>query len=288
MRIAIVHPYEKAKWTESVQWDGLHAALERIADEHTVDWYLQKEEPDDSYDWILPWGVGSLPFNNTIERYKARKALLCAGHPQDQANFDKFEAIFVESPEVYDQIRRSGYRTVLAFGTDELFYYNRKYREIIYDVFFPGTYSPWKRQNLLTAACRKWKVATCGIVQPDGVGIYQDLEQAGGYVLTGLMPSRIVSYLYNMTRVVVVPAWHGSERTVLEAMASNTPLVLVKDNSLACSLVTDEVVLVDPTEEAIVEAVELALGRKVNTRKHILKNYTSEIYAQKILEVLEK
>lgn len=282
-RIAIVHPNERAKWSEPVTWDGLHAALKIVAQKHQVDWFLAGDMPDNTYDWIIPWGVGSEPFNNTIEKYKGRKALLCAGHPQDTANFEKFEAIFVESPAVAKQILHP--KVIIAFGTDIEFFKPTDEKKM-FDVFYPATYSPWKRQDLLARASDRLKVLTCGVVQPDGAYIYGAC-QTMGYTLSGLVPTALIAKLYNMSRVVCITAWHGSERTVLEAMSTNIPLVITKDNELACSLTPESVVKVDPNPQAIREAIELALVSKVNTRDYVLKNYSEKIYAQKILEVIE-
>lgn len=284
MRIAIIHPWEGAKFTEPIQWDGLHSALKIISKRHQVDWFLAGDEPDDSYDWILPWGVGSIPFNNTIEKYKGRKALLCAGHPQDTANFEKFEAIFVESPAVAKQILHP--KVVLAFGTDTKFFRPQE-EEKMFDVFFPATYSPWKRQDLLAEACKGLKVLTCGVIQPDGVEIFKKCQDTG-YTLAGIVPTSLVSKLYNMSKVVCVTAWHGSERTTLEAMSSNVPLVITQDNELACSLTTDEVMKVAPVPNMIRDAIDTALQfSQRNTRDHVLQRYSEREYANKILEVLE-
>lgn len=283
MKIAIVHPWNQAKWIFPLMHDGLKAAMNLIGQKHQVDWFLQGDEPDKSYDWILPWGVGSLPFNNTIEKFKGRKALICAGHPQDTANFDKFEAIFVESPQVYEQIRAKGYRTILAFGTDTDFFKPRDEKKM-FDAFFPATFSPWKRQSLFAHAVKDRGMA-CGFVQPDGGPELLACEENNTYTMTGLIPTRLVSQMYNMTNSVVITAWHGSERTALEAMASNVPLVVTKDNDLTCSLLTDECIKVDPSN--VRKGFLEALGRKVNTREHILENYSHVKYAQKLLKVLE-
>lgn len=282
MRIAIIHPNEKAKWSEPITWDGLHAALKIIGRKHQVDWCLAGDEPDDSYDWIIPWGVGSEPFNNTIERYKGRKALLCAGHPQDTANFEKFEAIFVESPDMRRQILHP--KVVLAFGTDTEFFKPQE-EEKIFDVFYPASYSSWKRQDLFAQATKGLKALTCGTVQADGIDLFKQCEQS--YAIAGPVPTAIVAKLYNMSKVVCITAWHGSERTVLEAMSTNIPLVITRDNVLACSLGNGEVIQVDPNPESIQEGVNRALRRIVRTRDFIIKNYSQGEYSRKILEVLE-
>lgn len=293
-RIAIIHPWEGAKFIEPIQWDGLRAALQIVGQKHQVDWFLAGDVPDDSYDWIIPWGVGSIPFNNTIEKYKGRKALLCAGHPQDTANFEKFEAIFVESPAVAKQILHP--KVILAFGTDlEFFRPAPSDEKKIFDVFFPATYSPWKRQDLFAQATKGLKALTCGVIQPDGIELFKQCQDNGGYTLAGIVPTKLVSNLYCMSRVVCITAWHGSERTTLEAMATNTPLVITRDNELACSLTTDKVIKVDPISSAIREGIQEAFERyyfqrvpeQLNTRKYVLDNYSESDYARKIVEVIE-
>lgn len=287
MKISIIHPHSTAKWAFGIQWDGLRKALQIIGQKHEVQWYLGGDEPEETFEgWIIPWGVGSLPFNYTIKKYtKARKALLCAGHPQDTANFEKFEAIFVESPAVARQIVHP--KVILAFGADTDFFKPRK-TEKMFDVFFPATYSQWKRQDLLFAATWNLKTLTCGVVQPDGESVYQGFKKdVTHYTIAGLVPSRLIAQLYNLSHVVCITAWHGSERTTLEAMASNVPLVITRDNELACSLTNDEAIKVDPESHAIREGIDESLSKYVNTRNYVLNKYSAERYAEKILEVIE-
>ena len=283
MRVAIVHPWEGAKFTEPVQWDGLHKALQIIGQKHQVDWFLAGDVPDDTYNWIIPWGVGSIPFNYTIEKYKARKAFLCAGHPQDTANFEKFEAIFVESPAVAKQILHP--KVVLAFGTDTDFFKPEEEEEI-FDVFFPATYSPWKRQDLFAEATKGLKALTCGVVQPDGIEIYNKCKEVGGYTMAGLVPSKLIAKLYNMSKVVCITAWHGSERTALEAMASNRPLIITKDNELTCSLAGNGY-CIEPNPEKLRYWIEKLMDDTTDMRTHVMQRYTHQHYAQKLLSVIE-
>ena len=285
MKIAIIHPWDRAKWNEPIIWDGLHGALKEVAKKHQVDWFLQGDEPDDSYDWIIPWGVMSIPFDSTIEKYKGRKAIFCAGHPQDIANIDKFEAIFVESPAVQEQMSKHHPKVILAFGTDTDFFKPTE-EEKMFDAFYPATYSPWKRQDLFAEATKGYKALTAGVVQPDGTDLY-NLSEKLGYVMGGLVPTKLIAQLYNMSKVVVITGYHGSERTVLEAMSSNIPLVVTRDNTLTCSLLSDECIRVNPDPQSIRKGFEKALKMKVNTRDYVLKNYSHETYAQRILEVIE-
>lgn len=299
-KIAIIHPWDRAKWSEPLMWDGLHAALKLVGEKHQVDWFLQGDEPDDSYDWIMPWGVGSLPFNDTIERFSGRKALICAGHPQDTKNMEKFDAVFVESPAVYRELLPFCKRVEIAFGTDTDFFYpdpisyycnvcrvGRDKR--IFDVFYPATFSDnWKRQQLFAEASRGYKAMACGLLQPDGVEGYKKCIENGVYVMEGLIPTRLIAELYRQSRVCVITSWHGSERSALEALSSNLPLVITRDNDLTCSLVGEKAIVVDPTPEDIKRGIEIALSETVtDNRSWVLDNYSHHKYAEKLLEVIE-
>lgn len=285
MKIAVVQPWGQAKWAFPQQHDGLQAALELIGKDHQVDWYLSGDEPKDEYDWILPWGVGSIDFNFKIQNYKkARKALFCAGHPDDLFNIEKFETVFVESPAVYEKMRPHCKRTVLAFGVDTD-YFKPTGEKKIYDACYVATFSPWKRQRLFGQAIGPRGIVA-GTAQIDGQVDLEECQKAGTNVLLGLLPYPLVSRLYNVSRTGVITSWHGSERTVLEMMSSNLPLVLTKDNELACSLTAGLALIVEPTVEEVRKGFETALTLEVHSRDYILEKYSHRIYAQKILEVL--
>lgn len=290
-KIAIIHPWDRSKWNEPVIWDGLHGALKIVGEKHQVDWFLQGDEPDDSYDWIIPWGVMSIPFNNTIEKYRGKKAIFCAGHPQDKANMDKFDAIFVESPEMLEAFKPYHPRVVLAFGTDTDFF-RPTGEEKMFDAFYPATYSPWKRQDLFAEATKGYKALTAGYIQPDGFNLYRQCDEIGGYVMGGLVPTNIIAKLYNMSKVVVITGYHGSERTALEAMASGAPVVITRDNTLTLSLLPAGAIIVNPDPVSIRKGFEEALelleeGMDLSLRQYVLDNYSHKLYAQKILGVIE-
>lgn len=289
-KIAVIWEYNRGKWTVPVSHDGLKMALDIVAKQYEVDWFLEGEAPgvDDGYDFVCIWGVGSLPSCNTVDKYiHAKKILFCAGHPQDLANIEKFDHVFVESPAVYEQMLPFCKSISIAFGVDTDFF-KPSNEEKILDVFFPATYSLWKRQDLFGQAVVGLKALTCGTMQPDGLSLYDICNQNGVYTQVGLMPAKLISQLYNMSRVVCVTAWHGSERTILETQASNTPLVLVRDNELGVTLVTDETIIVEPNPPAIRAGIDQALQKTVNTREFILKKYSAEKYAQEILEILKQ
>ena len=193
MKIAIVHPWDRSKWSEPLMWDGLHGALKLVGQKHQVDWFLQGDEPDDSYDWIIPWGVMSLPFNKTIEKFKGRKAIFCAGHPSDIENIEKFDHVFVESPAVYKEMMPFAKSISIAFGTDTDFF-KPSDEPKMFDAFYPATFSDnWKRQALFAEAVKGYRAMACGLVQPDGVEGYRNCLDNGVYVMAVLIPTALIA-----------------------------------------------------------------------------------------------
>lgn len=290
LKIAIVHPDPVAEWSFPSMWDGLKAAINIIGKKHAVKWFLGDHKPDNTWDWILPWGVCSMPFNQTLGNYSGKKALLCAGHPDDIQNIDQFEAVFVESPLVYEKMKDKHPNVILAFGTDMDFFSPNPNQEKIYDAFYPGTLSDnWKRQNLFAEATRGYRSLCAGVIQPDGVWSYRQCMEANTDVIAGLLPTKLIADLYQMSKTVVITGWHGSERSALEAAANNLPLVVTKDNDLLCSIFPDDLITkVDPTPKAIRDGFLEALTKTVDTRKYLFdQGYTAEDYANKILKVIE-
>lgn len=285
LKIAFVWPWDGAKAVRPLVQDGLMTAMDLIGKKHQVDWFMSGDEPPDEYDWILVWGVSSVPFNFKLRAYKAKKALMCAGHADDTVNLNQFNAVFVESPLIYKQLKPYCRRLVHAFGVDTGFFKPLSIPKCI-DAVYPATFSLWKRQNLFAEAVGR-RGLCFGVVQPDGVEDFDYCNQKGTVALGGLMPHSMMNVMYNVSRTCVITSWHGSERTALEAMAVNVPVVVTNDNDLTCSLLNGEGVITDPDPVSIRKAFEKALTMKVNTRSYILKHYTAEIYAKKILEVIE-
>ncbi len=286
MRLAFVWPWDGAKAIKPLQKDGLMTTIELIGEKHQVDWYLGGEEPKDEYDWILVWGVASVPFNHTIEKYKAKKALLCAGHTDDNLFFPKFDCVFIESPLAYKLVKPYCRRAVLAFGVDTDFYKPLDIGKYV-DAVYPATFSPWKRQQLFAEAVGD-RGLCFGTVQDDGYEYYEHCTKKNTMALAGLVHTKIMPLMYNMARTCIITSYHGSERTALEAMACNIPLVVTNDNVLTCSLLPEVgAIACDPNPENIRKAFEQALTMKVNTRDYILENYSVQVYAKKILKVIE-
>jgi len=287
-KIAVVWPWKLSKWAKPLVRDGLIAAIDDIiAKEHEVTWYLGGDEPKDKYDWIFVWGVSSVEFNFKLDKYHAKKGLFCAGHAEDIVNLKKFDVVFVESPAILDHLRPHCWKTVLAFGTDTDFFKPIDIPKHI-DALYPATWSAWKRQQLFGLAVKERGLAF-GVMQVDGSKYYDTCLRNGTASLAGLMPTCLMPILYNSARTVVLTSWHGSERTALEAMACNVPVVITEDNVLTASLVPDEFgVKCSPEPIEIRKAFKKALKMKINSRDYILDGWSHRDYADKILKEINE
>ena len=264
--------------------------MDIIGKTHQVDWFLGGDVPDNNYDWIMPWGVCSLPFNQTIEKYSGKKALLCAGHPSDLVNIEKFDHIFVESPAVYREMLPFTKSISIAFGVDTELFKPNPDEPKIFDVLYIATWSEgWKRQSLFAESVKGLRACAAGSLQPDGIEGLKKCTENGVYTMVGLVPTRVVALLYQMSKVCVITSWHGSERSMLESLASNVPLIITKDNELGASLVEYHAEIVNPNPIKIRTSIDLQLKRQyMDERNWVLQKYSAQQYVHKILEVLEK
>ena len=95
-----------------------------------------------------------------------------------------------------------------------------------------------------------------------------------------------VAYLYNMAKTVLVTSQDngGSQRTVLEAMACNIPVIAMADSTMTTEYVREcgQGEIVEPNVPDIQKAVERLKDTKVTTRDWILENYSEYQYADKV------
>jgi glycosyltransferase involved in cell wall biosynthesis len=292
MKIAIVWYFDKAKWVEPYWRDGHRAAFDILKKKHKVDFFLGTDfELEDKYDFILLWDSSNSEFLPKLKEYKARKGLcLTTDLGINMENLRHFDVIFPEAEPVYQLIRNSGMRAIKAFGCDTKFYNDKEtYATKYFPAFYPATFSPWKRQDLFAEAMRSDGVVL-GTVQPDGVFYHKKCVDYGVRTIVGYVPAEIIRELYRMSKVVVVPAWEGSGRTVLEAMSMNIPIIVTKDNHKAASYLREAGAgeLVDPVPDKIQKAFWELVNKKADTRDFILKNYSEEVFAKQLLKGMEK
>jgi len=214
---------------------------------------------------LLFWGDSNCPFFDKIDKYKAKKGIILTTEPHNIENLKKLDVIYCESTPIYEQVRANGLYAVKAFGTDVDFYAPDE--KVIKDVdfFYPATFSPWKRQSLISSLGNK--LVCVGTVQPDGKKEYENCLLRGVHIIEGYYPPETIRLLYQKAKFVPIPAIHGSERTVLEAMSMNIMPTVNKNNKRALSYI----------EEYIKSGC-------LTPRDFVIQNYSHRVYADQILK----
>jgi glycosyltransferase involved in cell wall biosynthesis len=194
------------------------------------------------------------------------------------------DLVFTESKSYIDWMKSIGVKRVIqAFGTNtELF--KPATMPKVWDGFFPATGAAWKRHWLFAEALKE-RGLVCGWWQPHEPQCLEVCIKNGCCVLHHQMPESLY-YLYNMARTVVITSEDvgGSQRSVLEAMAMNIPVIVMADSTMTTEYVREagEGAIVEPNIEEIRKAVDEWKDKKVNTREWILANYSEYIYADKV------
>lgn len=271
MNIAVVWYFDKASWVFPNWRDGLRAAIELISKQHKVTWFLDKNipDPEDGYDFILLWDDSNSEFFNYIDRYACRKGICLTTSPSNFDNLRKLDVVFCESDPVYEAVRAHGLHGIKAFGTDIDFFSPSKSKKKEMIFFYPATFSPWKRQSEIAYLGNQ---LTCiGTLQPDGKHELEECQKMGVNIEIGYFPVSKIRNYYQNSKNVIIPAVHGSERTVLEAMACGIkPKVTHKENVKTYSYIEE------------LEASGLS------PRKFVEENYSHYKYAFNLLKGIEK
>lgn len=266
MKLAFVWWWGKAPEYYDRWRDGLRAAIQTIGVNNEVDIILGEQVPEDAYDCILIWGDSNCPLIDQIVHYKAKKGIILTTDPHNIENLKKLDVVFCESDPVYEQVRRNGIRAVKAFGTDVQYFTPDPSVKKDIEYFYPATFSPWKRQrDIAYLGDKLWCVGT---VQPDGEEDLQACKDNNVHVSVGYYYVKHIRNLYRRAKNVLIPAVHGSERTVLEAMSTDIlPDVSNKTNIRARSYIE-----------------EYKESDYKSPRDFVVMNYSHDKYAEDILK----
>lgn len=275
MKIAIIWYWDKAKETYLNWRDGHRAAFEEIAKKHEVDFILGKRLPDYQPDFLLFWDDSNSEVFNHLDKYNCRKGICLTTDPWNMANLRKLDVVFVESDPIYDAVRREGIRTIKAFGTDTEFFQSNESVKKDIEYFYPATFSPWKRQSEL--AYLGDKLLCVGTVQPDGVDELKACIEAGVRVEEGYFPAQKIRDYYQRTQKMIIPAIHGSERTVLESMSCNIIPSVTNDANVRTKSYIEEYF----TQKDGMSA------REFSPRDFVIKNYSHVKFAEQLRKGIE-
>lgn len=239
---------------------------------------------DEKPDCVLFFCDLSRPILEELKGCGIPIALAFTGGPYDDYE-DAPDIIFVESQVYYDRFKARGRNVMRAFGTNtEIF--KPMPQPKIFDACYPATMASWKRHHLFAEAMGS-KGLVCGWWQPHEPHCWQVCQQYGTALLHH-QNAESVNLIYNMSKTCVITAdsTGGCQRTVLEAMSCNVPVIVTADSDKTTEYVRDCGVgeIVYPDSKSIRDAVEKWKDQKVNTREWILNNYSEHHYASKMKE----
>lgn len=268
MKFAVIWNFDKASQIFPYWRDGLRAAIEEIGKEHEVDYYLGDDYKNinENYDNYLFWTDSNDLIIDYFVGKPGKKGIILTTSPQNIDNLKKYNVVFCESRPVYNECRMHGLHAVHAFGTDTDFYSPDDTKKDI-PYFYPATFSPWKRQS--TLAHLGDKLFCIGTVQPDGLNELQTCLDKGVNVAEGYFKAEYIRDFYRRAKEVPIPAIHGSERTILEAMSTDLFPNVNRENKAYT--------IIDKFQKT----------NFVSPREFVLKHYSHKEYGQKILKGYE-
>lgn len=251
-----------------------------------VDLHFSTDPAKAAMDWKPDVFLGFSDFSREyLNQIKGAPIALC----YTGGRFDQYahipDIVFTESKSYIPWMKEKGVKKVVqAFGTNtELFKPIQMPK--FWDGFFPATGARWKRHDLFAKALKD-KGLVCGWWQPAEPECLQVCLDNNVGVLHHQMPESMV-YLYNMAHTVVITSSDvgGSQRSVLEAMACNRPVIVMNDSTMTSEYVREAGGgICEPNESAIKQEVEKWKGKEVKTRDWIMKNYSEYVYADKVKE----
>jgi glycosyltransferase involved in cell wall biosynthesis len=305
VRIAFCHDWN-VHYQQELDWqDGLSAALAELRKRgHEVQLFVCGDQigtvpnpyhditvtvdmagavADYDPDVILCWADFTRPNAQPLRGLGKPIALCFAGGETNTYNTYLFDHVFVESQVYADKLEELGVPHSIAFGTNtDLF--QPVDQNKVFDVIKPGTFAAWKRHSLYAQAVQGMKALAVGYMYDDHEQeCWQECLRMGVTVLPHAS-AQVLHRLYAASKVCVITSMSsgGSQRTVLEAMAMNLPLVVTDSDKF--DYLTDECFRVEPEAEAIRGAVKALLDgeRTINTRQHVLDNWSHLVYADKL------
>lgn len=325
MRITFVHDWQPDLEQELTQRDGIFAALSELRKrghdidfitfsnvEHSyrvphplVGWIrFCNQEKTDLYDRlvefkpdvILMWADMTRPNAQICKNFGVPMAICFAGGNTMGPNWPLFDHIFVESTSYLNHFKNTGVSASVAFGTNSSFFVPLPRQKKTFDVIFPATYCDWKRHHLLAEALRdeNFRVVTAGYMYSNQeVEDYQVCQDAGFTVLPHVSAS-VLKSLYDASKICVIPShWTGgSQRTALEAMSMNLPVIAMSDSDKTSEFVNDSGfgMVVEPNPSEIRKAVKKLISQPVSDsiRSYVLNKWSEKHYADSLESGLEK
>jgi glycosyltransferase involved in cell wall biosynthesis len=209
-------------------------------------------------------------------------ALCFAGGHFDGDARNYIEHYFTESEVYKGRFEAQGCSVSTAFGTNTELFKPIPAQHKLFDALFPATFALWKRHNLFAEATKGLKACAVGFVyETHEQECWQVCEAAGNLVLPHVS-AEALRHLYAASKCVVIPsrADGGSQRTVLEAMAMNIPVIVCGDSDKTTEYVREGGgLIVAPNAFEIREAMLKAKDLNFNTENYIKSKWSEYTYA---------
>ena len=302
MKISFVWDWEP-EYHQSLTWqDGLAAALKELENRgHTLDVLasgktdnvikrkdfdivvatdIPQRVRDFAPDVVLCWGDMTRPNAKPLKELGIPMAICFAGGEPITYNTYDFDHVFVESQVYKDVFEKADVDVSIAFGTNtDLFQPVEQVK--IFDTIFPATFAAWKRHDLYAHATSGLRSLACGYMYTDHEQeCWQECLKFGVTIMPHVS-AEALQYLYAASRVCVITSLSsgGSQRTVLEAMAMNLPLIVTDSDKF--DYANREVFRCNPDVQEIRSYINAILDgdHEVNTRDYILENWSHIQYA---------
>lgn len=246
---------------------------------------IEKSIKEFTPDKIIIWGDTTRPAAKILAPLGIPMAMCFAGGHQDGEAVPYIDHFFVESQVYKDSFEVKGRSVSTAFGTNTDLFKPMPNQPKVFDALFPATFALWKRHNLFAEATKNLRACAVGYMyETHEQDCWQVCESAGNLVLPHTSPE-VLQRLYAASKCVVIPSRSdgGSQRTVLEAMAMNIPVIVCEDSDKTTEYVREGGgFVVPPTIEAIQHMIPVAGNGSINTRDYILSKWTHIHYADEL------
>lgn len=307
-RLSVICDWDSPLLVVATRQDGFFKALEILNKEWEVKFYrigkegliphpyvpvIQRPSPEllaqsvlkDKPDAILFFRDFTSPTIDFVKNKGIPIAICLTGGPF-RDNLDAYQLVFVESDVYKKEFERLGKRVIKAFGIDTEIFKPIKQPKI-WDAIFPAYFANWKRHSIFAEALGGKGLAVGWMNQNQETECWRICQEKGTMVLSHVSQTA-VAYLLNSSRTCVITSDSsgGSQRTVLESMACNIPVIAMNDSDKTTEYIRDCGVgeIINPDSESIRKAIEKWKEKRVDSRDWILENYSAEIYAQKLKE----
>lgn len=295
---------------QAITWkDGLAKAIQILGTRHEVAFFavgtytdfpheyftirsrpagdvLVKEIEEFKPDVILHWGDMTRSHAKPLAKLGIPMALCFAGGNTQAENWLRFSHIFVENEEYRLKFEaQADIPCTIAFGANTDLFKPVPDAVRSLDAFFPAVFADWKRHDLFYKAVKGKNALCAGFMYPVSERYCWEEPMRSGVIVVPNISAEASHRLMTQSKCVLVTSKNvgGSQRTVLEALSCNTPVIVMSDNFKCCEYLKDvgcEDWIVDPEPEKIRELLETITPR--DTRSKIIGKWDCETYANNL------